>query len=54
MRWNNEADKERTKESTEEEEEFVESAKDGVEGSVNDEKANMEENELRRRRDRML
>ena len=34
--------------------EFVESAKDGGEGNVKDEKAKMEENELRRRRDRLI
>ena len=48
MRRNIEADKERTKERTEEEEEFVQSAKAGMEGNVNDEIANMEETEIRR------
>eukprot|EP00090_Calanus_glacialis_P029603 TRINITY_DN47522_c0_g1_i1.p1 TRINITY_DN47522_c0_g1~~TRINITY_DN47522_c0_g1_i1.p1 ORF type:complete len:185 (+),score=59.85 TRINITY_DN47522_c0_g1_i1:50-604(+) len=54
LRLNNEAHKERAKERTEEEEELVQSAKDGVERHANDKIANMEENELRRRRDRLL
>ena len=41
-------------ERTEEEEELVQSAKDGVERHANDKIANMEEKELRRRRDRLL
>ena len=54
LRLNNEAHKERAKERTEEEEELVQSAKDGVERHANDKIANMEEKELRRRRDRLL
>ena len=45
MKWNNEANKEKAGESTEEEGKFVQSTK---------ELANMEENELKRRRDRLL
>ena len=54
MRQNNEAEKERAKERTEEAEELVQSAKAGVGRNVKDEIANMEENELRRRRDRLI
>ena len=50
MRQNNEANKEKN----EAEKEVVQSAKDGMEGYLNDEIANMEENELRRRRNRLL
>ena len=54
LRQNNEAYKENAEERTEEEEEILQSAKDVVEGHLNDEIANLEENELRRRRERLL
>ena len=52
LRQNKEANKEVSENKTEEEDEFKQSSKDGMERHVNDEIANMEEKEVKRKRDR--